>query len=61
MNIKELIKQLKEISDELEKIEEKEPDVDIYIDVGGWEYWIDWFWDIEKTDYWYQIKCEYSC
>lgn len=60
MNIKELIKQLKEISDELEKIEEKEPDVDIDIDVG-WEYWIDWFWDIEKTDYWYQIKCEYSC
>jgi hypothetical protein len=34
MNIKELIKQLKEISDELEKIEEKEPDVDIDIDVG---------------------------
>ena len=74
MKITEVIKQLKRLTEELDKIAERESDVDIYFNVADGEYWIDGFWDIkrvncsfkESVDYkdiphYYEINCDTSC
>lgn len=74
MKITEAIKDLKRLTEELEVIAEREPDVNIYFNVADGEYWIDWFWDVKRVNYWvkeavdykdiphrYEIYCDTSC
>jgi hypothetical protein len=65
---------LKRLTEELEQISTKEPNVDIEFNVAWWEYGIDWFWKIKRVNYsvkepadykdiphYYEIECDTHC
>lgn len=59
MPIAEVIKELKRLTVDLEKIAKEEPDAEIVFDVTD-EYRIDSFWEIKRINYYVKEPADYK-
>lgn len=60
MVIEEVIKELKRLTESLEEIAKEEPNVEIDFDVADGEYWIRWFGEVERVNYFVKEPADYK-